>query len=292
MNREYKDTTIKLFLMEEKGRLVRLVNSIFGTQYPEDIDITDNTLQAPVFLETHNGISFCAEGNLHLMLIEHQATLNKNMAVRMLMHLGRVYEELLTSKSVYTSKRIPLPTPHMVVLYNGMAKCPEVQTLKLSDSFTAPYFGERPAAEVVVQMYNINFDEERMPVLLRKNPELREYAAFIQAARNFAAAGMDKEEALKRAIRKFSGTDVMGPFLEKHASEVTNMLMTEWNTLDYGRVQRAEGRKEGREEGMLAARCESVRALMDTTGKLFEEVVAMLQLTPAEAEECRKALNL
>lgn len=70
------------------------------------------------------------------------------------------------------------------------------------------------------------------------------------------------------------------------------MLLTEWNTLDYGSVQRAEGREEGRKEGMLAARCESVHALIETTGKTFEEIVAMLRLTSEEAEECRKAMNL
>lgn len=287
INRQYKDATIKLFLTQGKGRLVRLVNSICGTNYPEDISVTDNTLEAPVFLEAHNDLSFCYDGNLHLMLVEHQATLNNNMAVRLLMYLGRVYEKLLESESVYATKRIPLPTPHLVVLYNGDAQCPDVQTFKLSDSFESHAWDEMPDAEVVVHMYNINYNEEAMPVLLRRNPELREYANFIQTARDYACAGMDKEEALRRAINDFAKTDTMGPFLEENASEVVNMLLTEWNTVDYGRVQRAEGRAEG----VIQTLCKSLQAVMQNAQLSFERASAMLGLTPEEVEACRAELN-
>jgi predicted transposase YdaD len=38
--------------------------------------------------------------------------------------------------------------------------------------------------------------------------------------------------------------------LERHAAEVINMLMTEWNWDDAFAVQRAEGREEGLAEGL------------------------------------------
>lgn len=42
----------------------------------------------------------------------------------------------------------------------------------------------------------------------------------------------------------------MREFLQKHGSEVENMLFTEWNMEDALRVTREEGREEGLEEGM------------------------------------------
>ena len=192
VNHQYKDATIKLFLTQKEGRLVRLVNSICGTSYPDDTPIADNTLGNVVFNGVYNDLSFCYEGNLHLMLIEHQSTLNNNMPVRILMYLARVYEKILQSENVYVTRCIPLPRPHLVVLYNGIEDCPEVQTLRLSDAFACKKPAEMPDAEIVVHMYNINYNEEHMPVLLQKNPELCEYAEFIQTAREYIKAGMKK----------------------------------------------------------------------------------------------------
>ena len=42
----------------------------------------------------------------------------------------------------------------------------------------------------------------------------------------------------------------MREFLQKHGSEVENLLFTEWNMEDALRVTREEGREEGLEEGM------------------------------------------
>ena len=65
------------------------------------------------------------------------------------------------------------------------------------------------------------------------------------------------------------------------------MLMTEWNTEEYGRIQRNEGREEGRIEGFT----ESLKRLMFTTKVPFQEAAAMLKLTPEEVEACRDALT-
>jgi predicted transposase/invertase (TIGR01784 family) len=39
--------------------------------------------------------------------------------------------------------------------------------------------------------------------------------------------------------------------MERSLWRVVNMLMTEWNTVEYGEVQREEGREEGREAKAL-----------------------------------------
>ena len=44
--------------------------------------------------------------------------------------------------------------------------------------------------------------------------------------------------------------DILKEFLEKNASEVMNMLLTEWNIDDYGEVQREEAMEEGLEKGI------------------------------------------
>jgi hypothetical protein len=43
--------------------------------------------------------------------------------------------------------------------------------------------------------------------------------------------------------REHIENNILREFLEAHASEVVNMLLTERNTVEYGEVQREEGRE-------------------------------------------------
>lgn len=274
VNGQYKDATIKLFLKSDERRIIRLINYIRGTNYPEDMKLSDNTLETPVYMGAHNDLSFCYNNELNLILIEHQSTINENMPLRLLMYLGRVYEKLTEANKIYATRRILLPAPHFIVLYNGTAACPEVTTMKLSDAFGVP----NQEVELFVHMYNINYDEKNMPEILEMNPDLKEYSAFIQKAREYRMNGCEIEEAIKKAINEFQNTETMGPFLDKNASEVLNMLMTEWNTTEFGKVQRAEG--------VAATLLDLVERKMHIEKKTFDEAVAELNLTDEEIRQC------
>lgn len=283
INKQYKDATIKLFLTSEKGRLIRLVNSVWGTNYPEDTDIQENTLDTPVFMAVHNDISFCCDHDLHLILIEHQSTLNENMPLRMLIYLGRLYEKILSERNVYASRRIKLPVPHLLVLYNGEASAPEVQTMNLSDAFEGEDSNFPSDINVHVKMLNINYSEDQMPVILENNPELKAYASFIQTVRNYVKHDIVLDEAIQTSIRDFSHDPVMGPFLEQNASEVLNMLFTEWDTKEYGKVQK--------EEGIVLNCIRSVRNLMQNSGFAFDAACKALGLTAEEIEACKREIK-
>ncbi|MCL2102060.1 MAG: hypothetical protein FWH22_10155, partial [Fibromonadales bacterium] len=69
---------------------------------------------------------------------------------------------------------------------------------------------------------------------------------------NNCNSSMSREEAIKAAIKTCMGKNILLYFLEKHSSEIENMLLTEWNWDDALAVAREEERekalKEGREE--------------------------------------------
>jgi len=56
---------------------------------------------------------------------------------------------------------------------------------------------------------------------------------------------------MKKALKYCIDNDILKTFLEKHGSEVFNMLLTEWNTEEAKVVWREEGREE---KGMEIAR--------------------------------------
>jgi predicted transposase/invertase (TIGR01784 family) len=252
-NNRYKDSVFS-FLFSDPDTLRELYGALEGVTLDPSIPITINTLEGVLFKARLNDISF-EIGDKLVILIEHQSTINPNMPLRLLMYIARIYEKITGGKNIYSEKKLPLLRPEFIVLYNGTAPYPDEAALKLSDSFERADFpgiaGDRPPElELIVKVYNINqgHNEEK----LRKSRTLEGYSAFIAKAREYEAAGRDREEAMKEAVNWCTAHNILRQFFETNATEVVNMLMTEWNWDDAFAVQRMEGREEGREEGRAA----------------------------------------
>ena len=91
--RNYKDSVFRMLFREKKELLV-LYNAVNGTDYsdPEDLQIT--TLESAVYMSMKNDVSFVLD--MRLSLYEHQSTVNKNMPLRDLMYVAKIFEELMT----------------------------------------------------------------------------------------------------------------------------------------------------------------------------------------------------
>jgi len=58
----------------------------------------------------------------------------------------------------------------------------------------------------------------------------------------------NKEDAIKEAVKYCRKHDILKEYLEINASEILNMLLTEWNWDDAKEVWQEEAREEGREQ--------------------------------------------
>jgi predicted transposase YdaD len=281
-NREYKDSVFS-FLFSDPETLRELYGALEGVRLGADIPITINTLSDVIFKEQINDLSFMVDNRL-VILIEHQSTFNPNMALRLLIYIGRVYEKLFDRKTLYTSKKLKVPQPEFIVLYNGTAPYPDRQILNLSDMFEKVEYlrdcaDRSPALELRVKVYNINQGHNK--AIIEKCRQLEWYSIFIAKVREYKADTGDDEKAMKLAVIYCIENNILKEFLEAHASEVMNMLLTEWNTVEYGEVQREEGREEGLEEGREEGR-KMVLELMEQ-GYTPEQIRAQLasMKTPA-----------
>ena len=248
-NTRYKASVFS-FLFGDPDSLRDLYGAIGGVSLPKDIPVTINTLSDVLFMERINDISFEIGGKV-VVLIEHQSTINPNMALRLLMYIARVYEKTTGDKNLYSGKKLAIPRPEFIVLYNGVAPFPDEQIMRLSDSFEDPASLGLPASavpelELVVRVYNINQGHnERM---VRRCAKLNGYSAFIAKVREFESQLGDKTEAMKLAVRYCREHDILKEFLETNATEVINMLLTEWKMEDALAVRYEEGWEGGREE--------------------------------------------
>ena len=248
-NTKYKDSVFS-FLFSDTNLLRELYCALEDVTLPADVPITINTLQDVLFLDRINDVSFEIDGKL-VVLLEHQSSINPNMALRLLMYIARVYEKIIGDKNIYASRLVPIPRPEFFVLYNGEAPYYNEKILKLSDAFEETGSLGLPrkevaALELVVKVVNIN--QGKNEALARKCKTLAGYSVFIAKVREFEKECGDKTEAMTRAIRYCRDNDILKEFLEKNGTEVINMLMTEWNMDDALAVRYEEGKEEGKQE--------------------------------------------
>jgi hypothetical protein len=168
------------------------------------------------------------------------------MPLRLLLYVGRVYEKILDGRNVYRQKLIKIPKPDFIVLYNGDQEFPDKAELKLSDAFEDASIPD--LLDLTVNVYNVNHG--RNPDILKKSRSLRDYAAFIGRVKENKAKGVPLEAAIREAMGHCIGNGIMREFLEKHGSEVRNMLFTEFNIDDAQKVWFEEGMEKGLEKGM------------------------------------------
>jgi hypothetical protein len=252
-NREYKNSVFTA-LFGEKENLLELYNAIENTNYGKDTEILITTLENALFMEQQNDISFVINGKI-VVLIEHQSTINQNMPLRGLVYVSRVYERIFGGRNLYREKAIHIPKPEIIVLYNGVDYMPEEQILKLSDMFLDFGIEEVPNLECVVKVLNINkgHNEE----LANRSTLLKGYENFIYLIREYAKT-MDRSSAIIQAIDDCIRGNMLKSFLERNASEVSNMLFGKWDWDVAKEVWQEEAREDGMEKGVAIGEARGV----------------------------------
>jgi hypothetical protein len=153
------------------------------------------------------------------------------------MYIGRIYEKILDDKNLYRMLQLPLPQPEFIVLYNGKAPYPDEAVLKLSDAFMDAAAcglipGGLPALELTVKVYNIN--QGHNEAMAQNCDRLYGYRFFVAKVREYQDSGLSLDEAMQKAVIYCAEHDILKEIFEVSnlwfaASEVINMLLTEWN---------------------------------------------------------------
>ena len=85
-------------------RLIDVYNAMADIDYPFDTPVEINTLTDVLYKNQINDLSFVSDWQI-VVLIEHQSTINENMALRLFLYSARVYEKLLKPKALYKKNR-------------------------------------------------------------------------------------------------------------------------------------------------------------------------------------------
>jgi len=240
-NRNYKDSVFTALFSEPQATL-ELYNAVTGQNYPPDTKIEIVTLSNALFKGQLNDVAFVVDGKL-VVLMEHQSTVNNNIPLRMFMYMGREYEKMTKGKNLYREKKIEIPTPEFIVLYNGKEELPDFTELRLSDSYKSKSGSKN--LELVAKVYNIN--KGRNDDIVNKSPTLSGYSELVAEVNNNCKT-MELADAIVAAIKTCISKGILLSFLESHASEVLNMLFTEWNLEDAIAVAKEEAAEDAWEK--------------------------------------------
>ncbi len=239
VKRKYKDILFR-FIFKDKKELLQLYNAINGTSYKNPDDLLITTMEDVIYIGMKNDLSFLIANEINLY--EHQSTLNKNMPLRGLLYLAKMYESYVETNGLnrYQKKLIPLPFPRFIVFYNGEEEIGEELYLRLSDAFEKRE--EEPAVECVAKFININYGHNQE--LMQKCERLGEYSYFVASVRNYLKEGHNQKEAVTCAVNECIEKGILKDVLEKHRAEVVDMFLTTFDKKMYEEALREEGREE------------------------------------------------
>jgi len=258
VNRNFKDSVFSA-LFNDPDLLRELYCALEGVTLPSDVPVCINTLENVLYMDLYNDISFEIGGKL-IVLMEHQSTTNPNLALRLFLYIARVLEKTIKGKNIYSEKKLSIPWPEFFVLYNGEKPYPDEAILRLSDLFYVPYelgLSEKAAPLLELEVKVININEGKNEAIVNRCKKLSEYSIFITKARDLRKELGNKEEAINEVVKYCHRNGILEEFLETHASEVLNMLLTEWNIEDARKVWVEEAREDGLAEGLAKGHAES-----------------------------------
>ena len=278
-NRLYSDGAFRR-LFKDKEKFIELYNAIRDTNYSPDTAATDTTLSNVIYMTRKNDVSFLIDGRF-VVFVEHQSTINRNIALRLLVYAAKTYELMTDAEDIYGPKKIALPRPEFYVLYNGTGKMPEKHTTYLSELFEEGIGNFRPPLDLAVTIYNINIGNN--PELLAKSQTLLHYETMVELVRELAKTN-DRGTAITLAIEECFRRGILTDFLKIHGREAIMGILTEYDedkvrTLweDHGAEMEREKAAQDKESMAAAMKAKGMDAntIAEITGFTVDKILRL-----------------
>ena len=275
-------------LFREKKNLLELYNALNDTDYTNVDDLAVTTLSGGVYMKYKNDASFVFGQDLYMF--EQQASKNLNMPLRFLHYVSDVYREMYPNSELHRRTMLRIPVPHFVTFYNGRDGMKEEEmVLKLSDMFME-IKGERsePELELKVRVININPNcgeesddgttadskSRKVPAILNKCHTLRDYMTFVNKVNEKKySENKNIRTAVTEAVDECIASDILSDFFSERREEVIDVSVYDYDEEGRMRVEREEGREEGRTQNLLSQIIKKVQKSkdIDTIASELEE---------------------
>ena len=251
-NREHKDRLFKFIFGKDteqsKRWRLQLYNALNGTNYTDPDALKINTIENVIFITMHNGISFLVDTEMNLY--EEQSSRNPNMPLRGFFYFAILYQQFLkdNNKNLLSEKLVQIPTPKFFVFYHGGEKDPDSWKMRLSDAF---FDKKNESGDYEWTATVINLHPDHNSTLNKNCTPLYHYVKYISMITANKKAGMDKKQAIEKAVDEAIKENLLEGFFKIHRAKVIGMCLTEYDEEEFKRVCREDGYTDGLAEGEL-----------------------------------------
>ncbi len=292
--REYKSSVFSM-LLEEPEYALDVYNALNGTDYCDAGMIKVQRIDGGVLLSVRNDASFLIDS--YFNVYEHQSTYNPNMPLRFMIYFsGLMWDFIkLHDYDLYSTRKIPVPTPRFVVFYNGLNERPAKEVFHLSDLYE--HQCDEYDLDLTCVAYNINpgYNKE----LEKDSKVLHGYMTFVQKVRTYDEEKDDLEESINHAIDECISEGILVDFFERRRFEVVENALLDMTFEKREKLIARDNRELGREEGLEIGREEGLeiglRTLINTLKNISEDfdyvynmVVRNKEYASCTKEEIRK----
>jgi len=220
-----------------------LLKKCRGNQVPLTVDdIEPFDLDSNIAIRIRrNDVSFITKDKRLIILVEHQSTINPNMAFRLFLYFTELLQlwVKINGITLYGTNKIPdLPTPEFYVVYNGVSPLKET-----SSEFKLESNGMK--IDVEVKIVDIHFDKLDDK---KSDNALAGYSFFYKVYEKQIQNGLSTEKAFDVARTECMEKGYMPGFIIKE-----EFVVFYKDFLDYDTQLRAEGEARGEARGIEKA---------------------------------------
>ena len=253
-NRKHKDSLFVDYFSKDrdwKQHFLSLYNALHGTDLQVDNTRLERVnLEQVLYMDYYNDIAVMVNDQFILM-IEHQATINPNMPLRLLEYVTRIYGNKVDSKTKFSNQLIPLAKPEFFVFYTGKENIPPESYLYLSDAFPKGpsenhLSNSELTLELVVKVCKIKGEEPSQ--IVQNCPDLEQYVQFLKLIDKAKSDG--QAQPLTRAIREAVRHNILKDYLERKGGETLSILTAEYDFDTAMAVKQEEAYAIGLERGL------------------------------------------
>ena len=225
--------------------------------------------------------------NNELNLYGHQSTYSPNLPLRGLIYFMDIIRDYIKKRDLFSTHPVKIPTPRFVIFYNGPVSRPEVEILKLSDSFEKQI--DHPELELTCTVYNINqgYNAE----LLNRCHIIQGYMILIDTIRNLLDNEYTLERAIEEGINHCIENHILEEFLKTHRNEVEKIMKLDYTfekRLEYAREEEYKlGHSQGLSEG-LSALVSSLREFLTTPEEILARIIQNPKYADVTLEQVKK----
>jgi len=300
-NKKFKDSIFR-YLFKEKKNFIILYKWLTGVELAdEDVEFFD-TSSILYSKELRNDISYLIKQNILFILIEHQSTINQNMAIRLWLYYSELIKIYIKMKelNVFSTEPIKIPAPFFCVVYNGNEPQDDY-ILEIKKNFIY----DTEDLNVKVRVININYD--KIKTKDEKNNFVG-YSFFVYMMKESLNKGLTYSKAFKKAKSECLKNDLLIDYLNR--KEFVDMAI-EMYTIEQeiqdaieGAAKKAraegwekgkeegkeEGRKEGRKEAEIKSKNEMTRNLL-LIGMDMIDIMKVTSLQKSEIIQLKEDLD-